>query len=291
MKHNRIQCGSRGVLPARITRGFTLIELLVVIAIIAILAAILFPVFAKAREKARQIACLNNEKQVGLGLLQYVQDNDEMMPYMYGPTYTSGGGGSSVSGNHTKWMDAVYPYVKSEAVFTCPDVTYPINAGNNILIYPYKYYKNLGTVTPAPAGDGATTGNFYYGSFGYNTMYRNDPAALNRTPPCGGYGAPQISAGIVTPANTIWVIDGTNYYVGWATVAGQPNPIVNAGASPFPTFNGNGNELVVGRHTGFTNVIYCDGHVKSMTLGALASDTSTGSDGNKTLRQFTIQDD
>ena len=61
-------------------QGFTLIELLVVIAIIAILAAILFPVFAKAREKARQASCSSNEKQLGLGIIQYVQDNDEMFP-------------------------------------------------------------------------------------------------------------------------------------------------------------------------------------------------------------------
>ncbi|MCW3058828.1 MAG: prepilin-type N-terminal cleavage/methylation domain, partial [Capsulimonas sp.] len=61
-------------------KGFTLIELLVVIAIIAILAAILFPVFAKAREKARQISCASNMKQLALGLLQYNQDNDESMP-------------------------------------------------------------------------------------------------------------------------------------------------------------------------------------------------------------------
>ena len=64
-------------------RGFTLIELLVVIAIIAILAAILFPVFAKAREKARQITCTSNEKQLGLAFLQYVQDYDETYPSTY----------------------------------------------------------------------------------------------------------------------------------------------------------------------------------------------------------------
>jgi len=63
-------------------KGFTLIELLVVIAIIAILAAILFPVFAQAREKARAITCVSNEKQMGLALLQYIGDNDELFPFL-----------------------------------------------------------------------------------------------------------------------------------------------------------------------------------------------------------------
>ena len=69
----------RAALPAK--RGFTLIELLVVIAIIAILAAILFPVSATAREKARQTACLSNEKQLGLAFIQYTEDYDEILPY------------------------------------------------------------------------------------------------------------------------------------------------------------------------------------------------------------------
>src|SRR5450631_192882 len=93
-------------------KGFTLIELLVVIAIIAILAAILFPVFAKVREKARQTSCLSNEKQLGLGFIQYVQDNDEHWP-------TGGGGGQPTLG--TGWAGTIYPYVKSTGVFGCPD--------------------------------------------------------------------------------------------------------------------------------------------------------------------------
>src|SRR5579872_1765147 len=93
-------------------KGFTLIELLVVIAIIAILAAILFPVFAKVREKARQTSCLSNEKQLGLGFVQYVQDNDETYPLDGAYSGTDLGQG---------WGGQIYPYVKSTGVYHCPD--------------------------------------------------------------------------------------------------------------------------------------------------------------------------
>ena len=96
--------------------AFTLIELLVVIAIIAILAAILFPVFAKVREKARQTSCLSNEKQLGLGFLQYTQDNDESFTPADNATVGMHGHG---------WGSRIYPYVKSLAVYGCPDDTYP----------------------------------------------------------------------------------------------------------------------------------------------------------------------
>lgn len=94
-------------------RGFTLIELLVVIAIIAILAAILFPVFAQAREKARATSCLSNEKQISLAILQYVQDYDEVLPVGLEVPYT---GWRAIG-----WAAQAYPYVKSVAVFDCPD--------------------------------------------------------------------------------------------------------------------------------------------------------------------------
>jgi prepilin-type N-terminal cleavage/methylation domain-containing protein/prepilin-type processing-associated H-X9-DG protein len=89
--------------------GFTLIELLVVIAIIAILAAILFPVFAQAREKARAISCLSNEKQIGLGVIQYQQDYDEKNP-----------GGLNGYGGGSGYAGQIYPYVKSTGIFKCP---------------------------------------------------------------------------------------------------------------------------------------------------------------------------
>jgi prepilin-type N-terminal cleavage/methylation domain-containing protein len=110
-------------------RAFTLIELLVVIAIIAILAAILFPVFAKAREKARQTSCASNERQLGLALLQYIQDYDENLPC------------GDTAAQNTGWDSQIYPFVKSTGIFTCPsDTTVP--PGSNIVL---SYACNLST--------------------------------------------------------------------------------------------------------------------------------------------------
>src|SRR5687768_1639775 len=108
--------------------GFTLIELLVVIAIIAILAAILFPVFAQARDKARGASCLSNMKQIALGTLMYAQDYDETQP----PAYV-----------HMDWLikkpefywwqvpwtNLIYPYVKNKQVFSCPSAA-PVTSRN-----------------------------------------------------------------------------------------------------------------------------------------------------------------
>src|SRR5687768_8296107 len=108
--------------------GFTLIELLVVIAIIAVLAAILFPVFAQAREKARQTACLSNMKQIGTGMMMYIQDFDETYPMnqYFMPTAT----GTSTDPRYRLWNLVVAPYIKNAdttsyglsggGVFTCP---------------------------------------------------------------------------------------------------------------------------------------------------------------------------
>ncbi len=99
--------------------GFTLIELLVVIAIIAILAAILFPVFARAREKARQTACLSNVKQIGTALMMYLSDYDDVMPQYL---VLSGRPDSlpDIGYDYTAWQDRLYPYVKNTQVFVCP---------------------------------------------------------------------------------------------------------------------------------------------------------------------------
>ncbi len=96
-------------------KGFTLIELLVVIAIIAILAAILFPVFARAREKARQTSCLSNVKELGLGVLMYAQDYDERFPDWMGWN-----GGDVNNHPEKRWYWKIYPYVKNQQIYACP---------------------------------------------------------------------------------------------------------------------------------------------------------------------------
>jgi prepilin-type N-terminal cleavage/methylation domain-containing protein/prepilin-type processing-associated H-X9-DG protein len=125
-------------------RGFTLIELLVVIAIISILAAILFPVFAKAREKARQISCASNQRQLGLAFYQYVEDYDEKLPGDFDGAAGAGGVGgwmyfSAIASNTTsKVFDptrgSIYPYVKSTGLYICPDDSYGRNNGDSYAI-------------------------------------------------------------------------------------------------------------------------------------------------------------
>ena len=157
-------------------RGFTLIELLVVIAIIAILAAILFPVFAKAREKARQTSCLNNCKQLGLGVIQYAQDYDERYPQA---TYNSGG-------VQYFWMDEIMPFAKNTQILICPshkgDVCSTGACSNHTA---HLRYPDLG--------------------YGFNHYYTNYPS--------GFVGLGGLALGQVTrPADVFMLMDFRCYY-------------------------------------------------------------------------------
>lgn len=150
-------------------KGFTLIELLVVIAIISILAAILFPVFATAREKARQISCASNERQIGLALMQYAQDNDE--------TLCPNDDNNNVS-VHRCYIDFLLPYVKSEQVWRCPSDS-----------------------TPTPVLGGHTT------SYVLNCVYYNNSAIGNLF--SGLFGPASSLASIEDPTGTIFIADGS----------------------------------------------------------------------------------
>ncbi len=228
-------------LSGRRTAGFTLIELLVVIAIIAILAAILFPVFAKAREKARQITCASNLKQISLGFTQYTQDNDELLPYRNGS-----------SGNQFAWPCAILPYIKSNAVFACPDdpVT---NLAGPPPTYTLSYAANQDVLT----SPGNTLASF------------NAPASTvllceqsnNRFDPVN----------MLTWANydTIMMTFGRK---GWGTGYCATGPMGTTNSSGW-TFT----DLSTPRHTNGSNFLALDGHVKWLNGAAVSPGLNNGS--------------
>ena len=234
--------------------AFTLIELLVVIAIIAILAAILFPVFARARENARRSSCTSNLKQIGLGLLQYSQDYDEKLVRAW---YGDGGFGESdpnANGGigRYKWMDAVQPYVKSTQVHTCPST--PSGLANDA----------TGIYIPFRQLTGANDRN--YGSYNMNSVYWGTGTAT-QGPGNGGMNLSNLNA----PATTVWVCDGNgSYQVAWENAGANP-PVRSSGSARYLGLDLNNRQegAVVERHLDTTNLLYTDGHVKSVKLNAI----------------------
>ncbi len=219
--------------------GFTLIELLVVIAIIAILAAILFPVFARAREKARQSSCLSNVKQIGLGMMMYVQDYDERFPTLY---YTPPGG------IRQDVVMCVNPYISNLNVWDCPSAARETA----------KPYSSLGSY-----------------SYGYSRRLNLLKAAVIKRPAeivmfaeacMDSWGPIRLTDPAGNSDDASVVVNGFNKYIATQNFAG-----VTANNSLWDTAANSGRPGMnfSPRHNGQGNVNYCDGHAKSTTYEAL----------------------
>ncbi len=222
-------------------KGFTLIELLVVIAIIAILAAILFPVFARAREKARQTSCLSNIRQMTVGMLCYVQDYDEVFP-----------------GNHYAWPAPripgayyatfnifIMPYVKNQQVFGCP---------SRVMTY----------VDVNPPGTQVFTL-----SYGWNQLYVGGGPGYS-----GGPGA--ALATVQAPSMTLMIADAGGGVTGWAgcTAYGEMSPSLAPPAQS--AGSGQQRRVCADRHNEGANCGFVDGHAK--WLSGSTAGLVTGSD-------------
>lgn len=163
--HSRISADMRSSNSARAQfvrtrKAFTLIELLVVIAIIAILAAILFPVFARARENARRASCQSNLKQIGLGILQYSQDYDEKMIFTYIVLKDASGNFAG----YYRWQNSIQPYTKSYQVVVCPSDSAPSTDTTTAGLLTTSYATNSVTQTDASTFVSAPINNSYYPS-------------------------------------------------------------------------------------------------------------------------------
>ena len=253
----------------RVRSGFTLIELLVVIAIIAILAAILFPVFAQAREKARQTSCLSNMKQITVAALQYVQDYDETWPLNYVEKYSSGGNNPSyvwtvpltidtpedIEREKTLWAESMMPYLKTYAVYACPSAS-DYNSTN--------YF--------ASAEEGLAESHGFRLSYFINGYLHAWPNAGTKSPAnvvaFSEAGGKRAIIGAIVPYPVSYA-GGTNPVpVEWANGIFDPGTLVGgscsnmtvaASARAFTEFSRNTSWFI---HQGGSNYAYMDGHVK-----------------------------
>jgi len=225
-------------------RAFTLIELLVVIAIIAILASILFPVFARARENARRTSCLSNLKQIGLGMTMYVQDYDERYPYGYYTYADEEPPNGWWRADTWYWMNIIYPYVKNDQLFVCPSTASPMD-GN----HPNR-----------------------------NHNYGANRDILHTTTQ---YSGPLSMAGVTSPASTYLFMDSLVYSTRYDYVRngdetwGIPGVcgLVAGAAQTVADCN-------KGRHFDGNNVTFADGHAKWLTTSAMLAEANKSDHGN-----------
>ena len=258
--------------------GFTLIELLVVIAIIAILAAILFPVFATAREKARQTSCSSNLKQLGLAFVQYVQDYDE--------TWPQGLGGYGIG-----WAGQIYPYAKSKGVFQCPDDS---NQQNSLTAcascthatpVSYGYNRNLASPnsTTVPAINSNITSvsrTVVLFELWDQLVDLTDSVGTGEIESATAVGLPS-PFGYQATASSPPGNDGISYYAYYATgIFTNPGVPLTVATTATPT-QGQAS-AAVGVHSMGSNFLFADGHVKWLYGNKISSGIDNGTDGSCT---------
>jgi prepilin-type N-terminal cleavage/methylation domain-containing protein/prepilin-type processing-associated H-X9-DG protein len=265
----------------RLQRGFTLIELLVVIAIIAILAAILFPVFAQAREKARSITCLSNTKQMGLAIMMYGQDYDEAFPLSVNTPYTAFGSDTFFA----NWIDLVQPYVKNYDMMYCPNSPYK----SRDILNGFDYWMSYGAL---PTADSFGLPNFLTRQSAWFQNYAPANAqydgVMGYNAKGGAYGwkdgsKPSKSlASLTRPAEYALVWDSGNFD-SWHGVYGTQVGFGFCGGwvgydysffSPLARHSGGSNVCEVSTRAtkygaGLTNILFADGHSKAMKPGQL----------------------
>jgi prepilin-type N-terminal cleavage/methylation domain-containing protein/prepilin-type processing-associated H-X9-DG protein len=216
-------------------KGFTLIELLVVIAIISILAAILFPVFARARENARRSSCMSNLKQIGLGMMMYVQDYDEKYPLTEFP----------LGAGWVQWTAVIQPYMQSKQVFICPSgASSSFNNSMNMGSYgANQNYLPTSAGTPVSmASVNSPSGSFMIfdsGQYTIGTSYLLTPTSGAYIPGIGDLLGLSTTA---CPSRT------ATYY----------DPLVS--------------DCMSGRHLGGINIAYADGHVKWLSTSTVVAE-------------------
>jgi prepilin-type N-terminal cleavage/methylation domain-containing protein/prepilin-type processing-associated H-X9-DG protein len=249
---------------SRMKAGFTLIELLVVIAIIAILAAILFPVFAKARARAQQTACLSNLKQINLAIQQYNDDNNgRFMPAAGFPNFNGG-----------SFVVLLDPYVKSRDIFICPAAPKKFT--------PYDSILNSNSQTDRNIVNAADTGWVWTSTpTGYTGPVQRSDYGTNIA--AGGYDttnstwgrAPISQSRIANPSSLVYMMDAR-----WVDLYGGAWP-ARIGAARFRHNNGESKGIFSAAGGGGANVSFADGHAKFIREEVLAQ-FPTSTDGSVT---------